>query len=442
MIDGLCANLHKLATGATPGHAPGETHGSSHGHRAERAAMANKEPYGHVTYADPGYQKDGVKRYPIHTKANAKAAWSYINQADNASKYSADQLASIKGRIKAALKKFGVQISADAARWTIGIRWNNGIPLDEEPTPVVRSIPNPAELFAPRPFTRSYPLEDISIRAGGDGRTVEAYAAVFDTPAEIYDQDGHYMEELDRSAFNKAISDAAPQGSRAQWKIRVLYNHGMTLMGTPSDRHSMPVGVPVEIRAEPRGLLTVTRYSKTDLADEILESIREGSISGYSFSGAFRRSSPIKPRGGWRPDSAGNIPTVKRMESTLREYGPTPFPAYQEAAVVGMRMQQLLASMSPDEYEELVTMMRANTPEVREPSHADTGTSDEAAAVEPPAGTPERSNRDRMRQQRSEFVQRETGTVDSLGTPVRSIKGQMRANRSAWLQRHGGKRDE
>jgi hypothetical protein len=27
MIDGWCANLHKLATGARPGHAPGEKHG-------------------------------------------------------------------------------------------------------------------------------------------------------------------------------------------------------------------------------------------------------------------------------------------------------------------------------------------------------------------------------------------------------------------------------
>ncbi len=99
----------------------------------------------------------------------------------------------------------------------------------------------------------------------------------------------------------------------------------------------------------------------------------------------------------------------------------------------------MLANMSRDEYEELVTMMRANTSEVREPSDADTGTSDEAATVEPPAGTPVRSNKDRMRINRSAFIQRETETVPSAGTPVRSVKGQMRANRSAWLQRHGGK---
>src|SRR5262249_50896293 len=33
----------------------------------------------------------------------------------------------------------------------------------------------------PVSYTRSYVLDDISIRAGGDGRTVEAYAAVFDS---------------------------------------------------------------------------------------------------------------------------------------------------------------------------------------------------------------------------------------------------------------------
>lgn len=32
MIKGLCANLHKEATGAWPGHAPGETGGPGHRH--------------------------------------------------------------------------------------------------------------------------------------------------------------------------------------------------------------------------------------------------------------------------------------------------------------------------------------------------------------------------------------------------------------------------
>jgi hypothetical protein len=68
-----------------------------------------KEPYGKVTYADPGYQKDGVKRYPVDTEAHARAAWSYIHQAKNSSQYSADQLSNIRSKIAAALKRFNVE---------------------------------------------------------------------------------------------------------------------------------------------------------------------------------------------------------------------------------------------------------------------------------------------------------------------------------------------
>ena len=65
-------------------------------------------PYGNVDYADPGYQADKKKRYPIDTKKHVKAALSYINQADNASKYSSADLAKIKAKINAAAKKFGI----------------------------------------------------------------------------------------------------------------------------------------------------------------------------------------------------------------------------------------------------------------------------------------------------------------------------------------------
>ena len=70
--------------------------------------MADKEPYGDVTYADPGYQDDGKKRYPIDTEEHCRAAWSYINQSRNAAKYTSEQVTAIKKRIKAAGKKFGL----------------------------------------------------------------------------------------------------------------------------------------------------------------------------------------------------------------------------------------------------------------------------------------------------------------------------------------------
>lgn len=68
----------------------------------------SQAPYGNVTYADNGLRMDGKKRYPIDTKAHALAAWSYINQQKNADQYSAADLATVRNKIKAALKKFGV----------------------------------------------------------------------------------------------------------------------------------------------------------------------------------------------------------------------------------------------------------------------------------------------------------------------------------------------
>lgn len=224
-------------------------------------------------------------------------------------------------------------------------------------------------------FMRSFPLEDIRVRAGGDGRTVEAYAAVFDTPVEIHDQDGDYLEQIDRRAFDRTLQQLAPAGSRRTWRVGVFYNHGRTLWGTPSERGSMPIGTPLELRTDSRGLLTVTRYNKTELADEVLENIREGAITGQSFTGRFLRSDPGRPpRGGWRADREGRLRTVRRQEIALKEYGPTPFPAYADAAVIGVRAEQLvplLEQLPEEERERLACMLRTGT------------------ALEPPAeGTP------------------------------------------------------
>ncbi|KAB7850129.1 DUF6582 domain-containing protein [Streptomyces mobaraensis] len=69
-------------------------------------------------YADPGYQPDKKKRYDISTKAKAKAAWSYINQSDNARLYTSAQLKRIKERITKALRRFGVTVAAQEG-WLI-----------------------------------------------------------------------------------------------------------------------------------------------------------------------------------------------------------------------------------------------------------------------------------------------------------------------------------
>lgn len=68
-------------------------------------SAANKTPYGDVSYADPGYQKDGKKRYPIDTPEHIRAAWNYVHKQKNGAEYSGGQLSKIKSRIVSAWKR-------------------------------------------------------------------------------------------------------------------------------------------------------------------------------------------------------------------------------------------------------------------------------------------------------------------------------------------------
>jgi phage head maturation protease len=56
-------------------------------------------------FADPGYQPDGRKRYPLASEPHIRAAWAYIHRPRNAAKYTPDQVDRIKARIVAAWKE-------------------------------------------------------------------------------------------------------------------------------------------------------------------------------------------------------------------------------------------------------------------------------------------------------------------------------------------------
>jgi Family of unknown function (DUF6582) len=64
--------------------------------------------YGDVEFADPVN-----KKYPVDTPEHVRAAWSYINHADNAAKYEKAEVDSIRRRIRKAAEKHGVEIHAD-----------------------------------------------------------------------------------------------------------------------------------------------------------------------------------------------------------------------------------------------------------------------------------------------------------------------------------------
>lgn len=76
-------------------------------------AAAQQAPYGDVEYADPGFQSDGVKRFPLDTPAHAQAAWTYIHQASVAERYSDDDLTKIRVAVSGAIEKHKTSADED-----------------------------------------------------------------------------------------------------------------------------------------------------------------------------------------------------------------------------------------------------------------------------------------------------------------------------------------
>ena len=208
-----------------------------------------KGDYGDVDYADPGYQDDNKPRYPIDTKEHVKAAWSYINQSGNASKYTASQLSSIKSKIKAAAKKFGIDISENSAG-----------PLDLR-----------ARLTG-APETRAYPAE-FQVRSLANQRVeLTGYASTVNRPYVMHDMFGEYTEQVRSGAFAKTLADGAD--------VAFLTNHGgLTLARTKTNS--------LQLREDATGLHTVAQLNtqRTDARD-LLTAIEDGEITEMSF--AFR----------------------------------------------------------------------------------------------------------------------------------------------------------
>jgi HK97 family phage prohead protease len=173
----------------------------------------------------------------------------------------------------------------------------------------------------------TFDLLDLEISRSGDGRTVVGLAAVWDTPTEVNDQHGRYIETISRGAFDKVLRE------RGDRPFPVMYNHGFRVDGSASDAYSVPIGRSIVVRADSRGLYTESRYNEGPDADRVLEAIRNGAITSQSFRGRVFKSSETPRRAGDR------LKTVIRTELGLTEYGPTPSAVYREAAIFAVRSQ-------------------------------------------------------------------------------------------------------
>jgi HK97 family phage prohead protease len=158
-------------------------------------------------------------------------------------------------------------------------------------------------------LTRSVPFE-VTRADGGDGLTLEGYAAVFGRSAMIPDRGGDFEEQIAPGAFADSIAKRTPV---------LMFEHGKhPLIGT------MPLGRIDDIHEDGRGLFISARLSDNWLIQPVRDAVRDGAVDGMS----FRFTSPGEDDQRWeKRDGQPDLRTLLRVDA--RELGPVVFPAYE-----------------------------------------------------------------------------------------------------------------
>lgn len=150
----------------------------------------------------------------------------------------------------------------------------------------------------------------------GDERIVSGYTSTWGLDSGrdkmVY---GSFNESIKQRFKNQKDNGQAP-------KIKVLYQHDPKL----------PVGVPTVLKEDPKGLYFEARISKTKLGDEVLEMVKDGTISSMSIGFVVLKD---------EYDSKQDIRYIKEVK--LVEFSFVTFPMNEEAMITGWKnsMEQL-----------------------------------------------------------------------------------------------------
>lgn len=188
-------------------------------------------------------------------------------------------------------------------------------------------MPDAPKALVTRAVTFAVPTELRA--AGGDGFTLEGYAAVFDSATRINSWEGNFDERISSGAFSKTLKERKPV---------IQFDHGHDIA-----TGSVPIAAIEDIREDKQGLYVRARMFDNPRVEPIRQAIAGGAIDGMSFRFRVVREE-------W--DESEDIPLRTIRELELFELGPVVFPAY-EATSVGVR--SLLADLDDSQRAQLLT---------------------------------------------------------------------------------------
>lgn len=255
--------------------------------RADNSNGDSKKPYGDVKYADP---KNG--KYPIDTEDHARAALSYFSMPKNHTGYTAEEISAIMGRIKAACKKFGIEVS------------------DEQ-----RDNPTPLDIYRQKPRavieTRDADVANVNYPQ----RIITVIAAPYEQPAWITLKGEPYQEFFERTAWNNLKTSGST-------RIRVNRDH---------DKRRT-VGKVINLWPErSEGLVADIKIAPTDLGDETLGLAADDCLSSSVGFGVLPDGEQVDRHARTRRIKTAFLDHISFVES----------PAYSGAEVIGVRSDEI-----------------------------------------------------------------------------------------------------
>ncbi len=222
-------------------------------------------------------------------------------------------------------------------------------------------------------------VEFRSTEDPGDGRTLEGYAAVFNSPTRIAGWEGEFDEEIAPGAFKRTLRSRTPV---------LQFDHGRD-----ARTGTVPIGSISDLREDDNGLFVSARLYDNPVVEPIRQAIEGKSVTGMSFrfqvaeeKWTDKDGQRVKPeevgRLLWEPGDRGPLKRTILRVDPLHELGPVVFPAYDNTSV-GVR--SLLDQLTPDEHRkmlrELAEELRAHggvldltSVGTRSASEAETGT--------------------------------------------------------------------
>lgn len=147
--------------------------------------------------------------------------------------------------------------------------------------------------------------QPAELKADFGARTIEGYASVFN----VVDLVGDVVMP---GAFAKTISERQPKKL-----IKVFLDH------------YIPIGMPLEIREDTRGLYTRSKVSAVPEGDKALQFCADGLCAHMSFAYDVIGREIVQREGA--------EPLRRLTELKLYEYGPVHWPANEQAEILGMK---------------------------------------------------------------------------------------------------------